>query len=165
MLNILEEYPNMQEIINKFTEIQPKLVGRIKYLLLNFIDSWKTKNEMKEKKEQEIEDNKKEMILRNSIETYNNLVMEYMINNSMDDFLNAIKKDVNGELVLALLRKYSPKAEDKLIILINKLIENKILDKKTINEKLELYKSNGELDDIIEECPIITKFVDKLRNI
>jgi hypothetical protein len=47
--------------------------------------------------------------------------MEYMINNSIEDFLTAIKKNVTGELVLALLRKYSPRSEDKLIILINKL--------------------------------------------
>ena len=146
-------------------EIQPKLTNRIKYLVINFIDTCKVKNETKEKKEQEIEDKKKEMILRNSIETYNNLVMEYMINNSIDDFLTAIKKNVNGELVLALLRKYSPRSEDKLIILIKKLMEKKILSKQIISEKLELYESNGEIEDIMEECPIVTKFVEKLKAI
>jgi hypothetical protein len=165
LLNILVDYPNMDSAVNKLIEIQPKLTNRIKYLVLNFIDTCKVKNETKEKKEQEIEDNKKEMILRNSIETYNNLVMEYMINNSIDDFLTAIKKNVNGELVLALLRKYSPRSEDKLIILIKKLMEKKILSKQIISEKLELYESNGEIEDIMEECPIVTKFVEKLKAI
>ena len=163
LLNIIEDYPNMDTAINKLIEIQPKLTSRIKYLVINFIDTCKVKNETKEKKEQEIEDNKKEMILRNSIETYNNLVMEYMINNSVDDFLTAIKKNVNGELVLALLRKYSPRSEDKLLILIHKLLEKKILNKQIISEKLELYENNGEIEDIMEECPIVTKFIEKLR--
>jgi hypothetical protein len=163
LLNILIDYPNIDTAINKLIEIQPKLTSRIKYLVINFIDTCKIKNETKEKKEQEIEDNKKEMILRNSIETYNNLVMEYMINNSIDDFLTAIKKNVNGELILALLRKYSPRSEDKLLILINKLIEKKILNKQIISEKLELYENNGEIEDIMEECPIIIKFIEKLK--
>lgn len=165
MLNILEDYPNIDKIINDLVEIQPKLTSRIKYLVLNFIDTCKEKNTTKERKEQEIEDNKKEMILRNSIETYNNLVMEYMINNSIDDFLTAIKKNVDGEIVLAFLRKYSPRSEDKLLILIKKLIEKKILTTKIINEKIELYESNGEIEDIMEECPIVIKFVEKLKAI
>jgi hypothetical protein len=165
MLTILEDYPNMEKITNDLNELQPKLTSRIKYLVLNFIDSCRTNNEMRDKKEQEIEDNKKEMILRNSVETYNNLIMEYMINNSMDDFLNAIKKNVNGEIILAFLRKYNPRCEDKLILLLNKLLEKKIINKSVIHEKIGLYETNGELEDIMEECPIITKFVEKLKTI
>jgi len=165
MLTILEDYPNMEKITNDLNELQPKLTSRIKYLVLNFIDSCRTNNEMRDRKEQEIEDNKKEMILRNSVETYNNLIMEYMINNSMDDFLNAIKKNVNGEIILAFLRKYNPRCEDKLILLLNKLLEKKIINKSVIHEKIELYETNGELEDIMEECPIITKFVEKLKTI
>ena len=165
MLTILEDYPNMEKITNDLNELQPKLTSRIKYLVLNFIDSCRTNNEMRDRKEQEIEDNKKEMILRNSVETYNNLIMEYMINNSMDDFLNAIKKNVNGEIILAFLRKYNPRCEDKLILLLNKLLEKKIINKSVIHEKIGLYETNGELEDIMEECPIITKFVEKLKTI
>jgi hypothetical protein len=165
MLTILEDYPNMEKITNDLNDLQPKLTSRIKYLVLNFIDSCRTNNEMRDRKEQEIEDNKKEMILRNSVETYNNLIMEYMINNSMDDFLNAIKKNVNGEIILAFLRKYNPRCEDKLILLLNKLLEKKIINKSVIHEKIGLYETNGELEDIMEECPIITKFVEKLKTI
>jgi hypothetical protein len=163
MLNILEDYPNMESVVNSLDSIQSKLTSRIKYLVLNFIETNTEKNKTKNKKEQEIEENKKEMILRNSIETYNNLVMEYMINNSTEDFLTAIKKNVNGEIVLAFLRKYSPRSEEKLLILIKKLIELNILTSTLINEKIELYENNGELEDIVEECPIVTKFVEKLK--
>ena len=31
------------------------------------------------------------------------------------------------------------------------------------NEKIDLYTSNGELDDIAEECPIIYKFIEKMK--
>jgi hypothetical protein len=81
----------------------------------------------------------------------------------LDDFFNAIKKKVDGEIILAFLRKYSPTSEDKLITLLKKLMEKKIVTSSLIQEKIELYKNNGELDDVIEECPIITKFVEKLK--
>jgi hypothetical protein len=164
MLNILEEYPNMEDILGKLNELQPKLTSRIKYLVLNFVESNKQKKIDNDQKEFEKEENKKEMILRSSVETYNNLVMEYIINHSTDDFLNAIKKKIEGEIVLAFLRKYSPRCEDKLLFLAKKLIDKKILTNKMINEKIELYQGNGELEEIMEECPIITKFIEKLKS-
>ena len=32
-----------------------------------------------------------------------------------------------------------------------------------INTKIDLYNSNGELEDIADECPIIYKFIEKLK--
>jgi len=163
MLNILEEYPNIEKTIESLNELQPKLTSRIKYLVLNFIDSNKQKNMDNEQKEIDREEISKEMLLRSSVETYNNLVMEYIINHSIDDFLNSIKKKVEGEIILAFLRKYNPRCEDKLLLLANKLIENKIISKNMIHEKIDMYQSNGEIEDIMEECPIITKFIEKLK--
>jgi hypothetical protein len=163
MVNILENYNNIDQVLNNLNDLQPKLTSRIKYLVLNFIDSYNKKNEVKE--EEKVEYISKEVILRNSAETYNNLIVEFMINNSMEDFMNAVNKKVEGEVILAFLRKYNPKCEDKLLILINKLMDKKIITPNLINEKIELYKNNGELADIIEECPIITRFVDKLKSI
>ena len=64
-------------------------------------------------------------MIDNSNETYNNLIMEYLINYSetnvnplITDFINSLKKNVDGELVLTVLRKYNPRCEDKLIIFI-----------------------------------------------
>ena len=163
MLNILENYPNIEQLLTSLNDLQPKLTSRIKYLVLNFIDSNKQKKIDNEQKDFEKEEINKEMLLRSSVETYNNLVMEYMINHSIDDFFNSIKKKVEGEIVLAFLRKYNPRCEDKLLLLVNKLIEKKIINTKMISEKIELYQSNGEMEEIMEECPIITKFVEKLK--
>jgi hypothetical protein len=163
MVSILENYNNINQVLNNLNDLQPKLTSRIKYLVLNFIDSYNKKNETKE--EEKVEYISKEVILRNSAETYNNLIVEFMINNSMEDFMNAVNKKVEGEVILAFLRKYNPKCEDKLLILINKLMDKKIITPNLINEKIELYKNNGELADIVEECPIITRFVDKLKTI
>jgi len=165
MLDILEDYPNIDSVLNSLNELTPKLTSRIKYLVLNFLESNGKKKEKQKIINQEKELTKQEILARNSVDTYNNLVMEYMINNSMEEFLEAIKKRVEGEIVLALLRKYSPRSEDKLLVLINKLMEKNILNKNMINEKIELYQSNGELDDIAEECPIVIKFVEKLKTI
>ena len=165
MLDILEDYPNIDSVLNSLNELTPKLTSRIKYLVLNFLESYGKKKEKQKIINQEKELTKQEILARNSVDTYNNLVMEYMINNSMEEFLEAIKKRVEGEIVLALLRKYSPRSEDKLLVLINKLMEKNILNKNMINEKIELYQSNGELDDIAEECPIVIKFVEKLKTI
>jgi hypothetical protein len=108
--------------------------------------------------------------LNNTTESYNNLIMEYLINFNetnvdmlIQDFINSLKNKVDGELVITILRKYSYHSENKLIILINKLIERKIITKEIINTKIELYSSNGEIDDISEECPIIHKFIEMIK--
>jgi len=163
MINILEDYPNIESVLSKLQELIPQLTSRIKYLVLNFVESYGKKKNEQIIINQQKELTKQEILNRNSIDTYNNLIMEYIINNSLDEFLEAINKKVDGELVMALLRKYNPRCEDKLILLIEKLFEKKILNKSIINDKIELYQSNGELADIAEECPIITKFVEKLK--
>jgi len=162
MLNILEDYPNMESVTSQLAELLPKLVSRIKYIVINFVESSNKKDIVDEIKVTELT---KKDILKNATDTYNNLIMEYMINNSLDDFFNAIKKKVDGEIILAFLRKYSPTSEDKLIVLLKKLMEKKIVTSSLIQEKIELYKNNGELDDVIEECPIVTKFVEKLKTL
>ena len=103
-------------------------------------------------------------------ESYNNLIMEYLINfneNKVDvlisDFINNLKNKVDGELIITILRKYSPRCEDKLLLFINKLIEKKIINQEEINNKIKLYRENGDIDDIAEECPIIYKFIEKLE--
>ena len=163
MLDILEDYPNMKNVIDSLNNIVLKLTSRIKFIVLNFIDSYDKKKIAEEQLVINQKETKKSILLKNSIDTYNNLIMEYIINSSHEDFFNAIKKKVDGELVLAILRKYNPRSEEKLVNLINKLIEKKILTTKMIHEKIELYQNNGEIEDIMEECPIITKFVEKLK--
>ena len=163
MLDILEDYPNMKNVIDSLNNIVLKLTSRIKFIVLNFIDSYDKKKIAEEQLIINQKETKKSILLKNSIDTYNNLIMEYIINSSYEDFFNAIKKKVEGELVLAILRKYNPRSEEKLVNLINKLIEKNILTTKMIHEKIELYQNNGEIEDIMEECPIITKFVEKLK--
>ena len=163
MLEIIEGYPNMKMIIDNLNNIVLKLTSRIKFIVLNFIDSYDKKKVAKEQLIINEKETKNSILLKNSIDTYNNLIMEYIINSSHEDFFNAIKKKVEGELVLAILRKYNPRCEDKLVNLINKLMEKNILTTKMIHEKIELYQNNGEIEDIMEECPIITKFVEKLK--
>jgi hypothetical protein len=63
------------------------------------------------------EENKAKEIIRfvKSKETYSNLIMEYIINGSKDDLLNSLKSTVDGEFVQAVLIKYGPNYEDKLL--------------------------------------------------
>jgi len=163
MLEILEDYPNIKMVIDNLNNIVLKLTSRIKFIVLNFIDSYDKKKVAKEQLIINEKETKNSILLKNSVDTYNNLIMEYIINSSHEDFFNAIKKKVDGELVLAILRKYNPRSEDKIVNLINKLMEKNILTTKIIHEKIELYQNNGEIEDIMEECPIITKFVEKLK--
>jgi hypothetical protein len=163
MLEILEEYPNIDNVISQLNELSDKLSSRIKYLVLNFVESYNKKD----MKEDIINNNlltKNKILEQNLVDSYNNLVIEYIINESIDDFMNALKNKVEGELILAILRKYNPKCETKLLELISKLIEKKVLNRIIINEKIKLYNENGTLEDIAEECPIIYKFTEKLKN-
>lgn len=166
LLNNIENYPNMNKITDELNNIVNKISSRIKYLILNFIDS-------QSKKKIVFNENITtfKQVIDNTNESYNNLIMEYLINYSetnvsslVTDFTNSLKKNVDGELVLTVLRKYNPRCEDKLIILLNKLIEKKVITPEEVNNKIEFYKNNGELDDIVEECPIIYKFIEKLKN-
>jgi hypothetical protein len=166
LLEILESYPNMDKVINDLNNIVGKISSRIKYLILNFVESYTNK-----KLDKDCEENKITPIIlnNNTSESYNNLIMEYLINfdeNNVNtlikEFINNTKNKIEGEIVISILRKYNPRSEDKLIIFINKLLENKVITKEEINSKLELYKTNGEVDDIAEECPIIHKFINKI---
>jgi hypothetical protein len=163
LLEIIEDYPNMDKIINDLNQIVDLISSRIRYLILNFIDSYNNKNKNINVVSSEI------ILNKNMNDSYNNLIMEYLINfseNNVDvligEFINNIKKNIEGELVLSILRKYNPRCEDKLFLLINKLLENNIITQIEINNKLELYNGDGQVDDIAEECPIIRKFINKL---
>jgi uncharacterized protein (UPF0335 family) len=166
LLSNIRNYPNIDKIVDELTNISTKISSRIKYLIINFIDSHS------KKKVSKIENVKIEtkQVIDDSNESYNNLIMEYLINfnennvNSLaQDFVNSLKKKVDGELVLTILRKYNPRCEEKLTILLSKLLEKKVITQQEINNKLELYDNNGELEDIAEECPIVRKFVDKIK--
>jgi hypothetical protein len=166
LLDTIENYPNMDKIVIELNGMINKLSSRIKYILMNFIESH-TNKKVADNAET-IKDTKS--VLNNTTESYNNLIMEYLINFNetnidmlIQDFVNSLKNKVDGELVLTILRKYSYYSENKLVIFIDKLIEKKILTKEIINTKIELYSSNGEIDDIAEECPIIHKFIEKIK--
>jgi len=166
LLSNIENYPNMDKVTNELSDIVNKVSSRIKYLLINFIES-------QSKKKVDIIENQNavsKQIIDNSNDSYNNLIMEYLINYDennvnqlVQDFINSLKNKVDGELVLTILKKYSPRCEDKLITFLNKLLEKKVVNQEEINNKIKLYKDNGDLDDIAEECPIIYKFVEKLE--
>jgi len=158
LLQILEDYPKLNVVINELNEIKSSVPTRIKYLIINYIEM---SDQNKNKKPVVIESNINRVIQTN--DTHTNLVTEFIINNSIEDYLNALKDKVDGEFILAILRKYNPKCEEKLLILISKMIEKNIYNKQYILDKITEYETNGELEDIMEECPIIINFVNKLK--
>jgi hypothetical protein len=163
LLDTLEDYPNMDEVIVNLNLIVNKISNRVKYLIINFIDSQKNKK-ISDSQNIEIKEN-----VLDTKESYNNLIMEYLINFNeskiellIDDFSSKSKTNIEGELIISILRKYSVQSEHKLIILLNNLIEKNIVTKEIINTKIELYNSNGVIEDIAEEYPIIHKFIQKI---
>jgi len=156
LLQVIDNYPLIENVIKQLDEIKDKLPSRIKFLVMNYIDS------INKEKLKEIE--KKEITAKfiKTKDTYNNLIMEYIINSSEEDFMNSLKEDVEGELVQSILMKYNPKCEDKLLKLVEILVTKKKLTKDDIVKKISEYKDNGVVDDIAEECPIILKFIDKI---
>lgn len=156
LLQMIEDYPNLENVINDLNEIKDILPSRIKFFVMNYID-----NRNKVKLEEE---NKANEVIRfvKSNETYSNLIMEYIINGSKDDLLNSLKSKVDGEFVQAVLIKYGPNYEDKLMKIVNIVLDNKIITKDYIKEKIKLYRENGIIEDIAEECPIVRKFIDKI---
>jgi len=159
LLQILEEYPNMKTVLNNLDELKSTLPARIKFLIINFLEMYNENS--KNIKSQTIIETNQNKIVNN--ETYTNLVTEYIINNSHEDYFNALKDRVDGEFILAILRKYNPKCEEKLMVLISKMIENKKINRQYMLDKLDEYGTNGEISDIMEECPIIVNFIKKLK--
>jgi hypothetical protein len=163
LLDTLEDYTNMNDVIVNLNQIVNKISNRIKYLIINFIDSQKNKK---------ISDSQHIKIKENVLDTkesYNNLIMEYLINFNeskiellVDDFLSKSKTNIEGELIISILRKYSVQSEHKLIILLNNLMKKNIVTNEMINTKIDLYNNNGEIDDIAEEYPVIHKFIKKI---
>jgi len=159
LLQMIEDYPNLENVINDLNEIKDILPSRIKFFVMNYIDD---RNKVKL-----AEENKAKEVIKfvKSNETYSNLIMEYIINGSKDDLLNSLKSTVDGEFVQAVLIKYGPNYEDKLIKIVNIVLDNKIITKDYIKEKIELYRENGVVEDIAEECPIVRKFIDKINSL
>jgi hypothetical protein len=160
MLQIIENYDNIQNIYDELYKIKDILPTRIKFLIMNNYDNYKNQQN---KKEILNKNSEKKVIITKSIETYSNLLMEYIINESFTDFLESIKDKVEGDIVLSILRKYNPVCHDKLIKFVELILKHNIITKNEINEKITMYKENGELDDIIEECPIVIKFINKIQ--
>jgi len=161
LLQMIEDYPNLENIINDLKEIKDILPPRIKFFVMNYIDDTN-----KSKIKLAAENKAKEIIkFVKSNETYSNLIMEYIINGSKDDLLNSLKLTVDGEFVQAVLIKYGPNYEDKLLKIVNIVLDNKIITKEYIKEKIELYRDNGVVEDIAEECPIVRKFIDKINSL
>ena len=158
LLQMIEDYPNLENIINDLKEIKDLLPPRIKFFVMNYIDDT---NKSKIKLAAENEEKEISKFVKSN-ETYSNLIMEYIINGSKDDLLNSLKLTVDGEFVQSVLIKYGPNYEDKLIKIVNIVLDNKIVTKDYIKEKIELYRENGVVEDIAEECPIIRKFIDKI---
>ena len=156
LLQMIEDYPNLENVIKDLNEIKDILPSRIKFFVMNYIDD---RNKVKL-----AEENKAKEVIKfvKSNETYSNLIMEYIINGSKDDLLNSLKSKVDGEFIQAVLIKYGPNYEDKLLKIVNIVLDNKIITKDYIKEKIELYKENGVVEDIAEECPIVRKFIDKI---
>ena len=156
LLQMIEDYPNLENVIKDLNEIKDILPSRIKFFVMNYIDD---RNKVKL-----AEENKAKEVIKfvKSNETYSNLIMEYIINGSKDDLLNSLKSKVDGEFIQAVLIKYGPNYEDKLLKIVNIVLDNKIITKDYIKEKIELYKENGVVEDIAEECPIVKKFIDKI---
>jgi len=156
LLQILEDYPKLDIIIDELNELKKIVPTRIKFLIINYVET----NEQNKKPVV------KESIINRVIktnDTHTNLVTEFIINNSIEDYLNALKDKVDGEFILAILRKFNPKCEDKLLTLVSKMIEKNKYNKQYILDRITEYETNGELEDIMEECPIIVNFINKLK--
>ena len=160
MLQIIENYDNIKNIYDQLNKIKDVLPIRIKFLIMNNYDTYISQKNKKEILNQTIV---KKTIITKSIETYSNLLMEYIINESFTDFLESIKEKVEGDLILSILRKYNPICHDKLIKFVELILKHNIITQKEINKKIAMYEENRELDDIMEECPIVTKFISKIQ--
>jgi hypothetical protein len=166
LLSNIENYPNLDKIIIELNDISTKISSRLKYLIINFIDT----QSKKKVNTLENENVLSKQVIIESNESYNNLIMEYLINFSEDkidvlisDFIQSLKNKVDGELIITILRKYSPRCEDKLTIFLDKLLAKKVITQEEINNKINMYSTNGELEDIAEECPIVYKFIEKIK--
>ncbi len=153
LLQIIEDYPNLKNVVNEIYEIQDTLPSRIKIIFMNYNDNIDIKKEEEEKERE----------FKRTNETYNNLITEYLISGLMNEFTEAIKGKVDGEIVQSILRKYNMKSEDKLITFINELKERNILQQEYMNSMIKEYEENGELEEIAEECPAVYKFVEKIK--
>ena len=158
LLQMIEDYPNLENIINDLKEIKDLLPPRIKFFVMNYIDDT---NKSKIKLAAENEEKEISKFVKSN-ETYSNLIMEYIINGSKDDLLNSLKLTVDGEFVQAVLIKYGPNYEDNLLKIVETVLDNKIISRDYIKEKIQLYRENGVVEDIAEECPIVRKFIDKI---
>jgi hypothetical protein len=89
LLQMIEDYPNLEIVINDLNEIKDILPSRIKFFVMNYIDD---RNKVKL-----AEENKAKEVIKfvKSNETYSNLIMEYIINNSKDDLLNSLKSSID----------------------------------------------------------------------
>jgi hypothetical protein len=154
LLKIIEEYPNLNTVKQELDGLKDTVPTRIKFLIINYIESNTVKNVVQQKIVVEV---------KKTNDTYTNLIVEYLINNSYEDYFNALKEKVDGEFVIGLLRKYNPKCEDKLLLLVIEMMSRKKITQQYIIDKLNEYEKKGDLEDIIEECPIITKFIKKLK--
>lgn len=157
LLRILEDYPNINTVNDELIHLKDTVPTRIRFLIINYAESFKSNNK------QNIEQPNLVIEVKKTNDTYTNLIVEYLINNSFEDYFNALKEKVDGEFVLGLLRKYNPKCEDKLLLLVIEMISRKKTTQQYIVDKLNEYESNGNIEDIAEECPIITKFIKKLK--
>jgi len=160
MLQIIEDYDNIKNVYNQLNEIKDKLPTRIKFLIMNNYDNYINQENIKQQREDSIQH---KLQYQTTPETYSNLLMEYIINESFEEFTESIKGKVEGDLILSILRKYNPMCHDKLLQFTTLLLKNKIITQKEIGDKVAMYKENGELEDILEECPIVMKFITKIQ--
>lgn len=158
LLQVLEDYPKLSVVINELNDLKLSMPTRIKFLIINYIET----NEQNKNKKPVVKESIINRVIKTN-DTHTNLVTEFIINNSIEDYLNALKDKVDGEFILAVLRKFNPKCEDKLFSLVSKMIEKNKFNKQYILNKISEYETNGELEDIMEECPIIINFVNKLK--
>jgi hypothetical protein len=166
MLQNIKNFDNITNITKELDQIKELLPTRIKFLVLNYIEKVQYKQVIPTKEvisTKEVTPVTQEY--QKSKETYNNLIMEYIINESIDDFMNSIKHKVEGEIVISILRKYSPQTDQKLIKFIEILLQKNIITKELLNDKFIAYTDNGDIDDIADECPIILKFIDKIKSL
>ena len=159
MLQCIENYDNLTMVINQLNEIKDTLPTRIKFLIMNYIEN------MSSKKESSKPESKQKQIITKSKETYSNLIVEYIINESITDFINSLKEKVEGEIVISILRKYSPVCEQKLLKLVEILLEKNIITKEQLNTKFGEYTNSGDIDDIADECPVVFKFIEKVKSL
>jgi len=162
LLQNVKDFDNLTNIINELDQIKELLPTRIKFLVINYIEKVKEKQDTSDKSVIVAKQVTQEY--QKSKETYNNLIMEYIINESIDDFINSIKQKVEGELVMSILQKYNPQTEQKLIKFVEILLQKNILTKQLLNDKINSYKDDGTIDDISEECPVVLKFIEKITS-